>query len=195
MPKEEIQALPLASYTGDIHFIREPDAARRAALELSSAPLLGFDTDTSPTFRKGESHPPALLQLCGSKAVYIFRLLDVGLPPELATLLSSPAIVKAGVAVRHDVSELRDLADFNAAGFVDLGTAARDQGLQHHGLRGLAALLLDCRISKGAQLTNWSRTDLTQAALNYAATDAWIGYRLYETMCAHGELTDLPQLN
>ncbi|MDA1043781.1 MAG: 3'-5' exonuclease domain-containing protein 2 [Verrucomicrobia bacterium] len=182
MHRDEIQQLALASFTGEIHFIRKHDEVICAAKDLSRECLLGFDTETRPTFRKGECHPPALLQLCGSTAVYIFRLHDVGLPAELSSLLSNPAIVKAGVSVRQDISELKAITPFDANGFIDLGTVAREKGLHHHGLRGLAALLLNCRISKGAQLTNWSRADLPEHALRYAATDAWIGRRLYEAV-------------
>lgn len=182
MPREEMRDLPLASFGGKIHFIRKHEDAERAVHELSTEKLLGFDTETRPTFKKGESHPPALLQLCGSRDAYIFRLPDIGLPTALAALLGNPDIVKAGVAVNHDISELKNITPFETAGFVDLGNVARKKGLQHHGLRGLAALLLHCRISKGAQLTNWSRADLPDHALLYAATDAWIGRRLYEAI-------------
>lgn len=193
MPAEEIHALPLVTCPLAIHFIREPHAVHEAARELAKERLLGFDTETRPTFQKGDVHPPALLQLAGSQAVYIFRLLDLGLPHELQHILADPAIIKAGVAVGRDLAELKSLARFEPAGFVDLGTVARENNLQHHGLRGMAALLLGCRVSKGARLTNWSRANLPDLALTYAATDAWIGRRLYETLCELPNIHGIPR--
>jgi ribonuclease D len=182
MTPEEINALPMASYQGPIHLIGRPDQVPEAVRALRCEKLLGFDTETRPAFRKGESYPPALLQLAGSHDVWLFQLQPMGLPRELAGILSDPTIVKAGVSIAQDLKKLRELTDFSPAGFVDLGGRARQAGLQHHGLRGLASVLLGCRISKGAQLTNWARPDLPGPALRYAATDAWIGRRIHEAI-------------
>jgi hypothetical protein len=118
--------------------------------------------------------------------VYLFQLLALGLPRELAALLADPHIVKAGVAIGRDLQELRDLSEFHPRNCVDLGVCAMKGGLQHHGLRGLAALLLGCRISKSAQTTNWARPELPEKALRYAATDAWMSRRIYEALKRHG---------
>lgn len=182
LSKEEINALPLISYDGPIHLIDTKKDALIAAKKLQGERILGFDTEKRPSFRKGEAYPPSLLQLADADAVYIFQLQLTGVPPELLTLLTDKNTVKAGVAVSRDIQELQDMKQFTPAGFTDLGDRARDAGIKHHGLRGLAAVLLGGRISKGAKLTNWSRTDLSKAALTYAATDAWIGRCLYQVM-------------
>ena len=183
---EEINSLPLASYTGVIQVVRSREQVLHAVRELRNERVLGFDTETRPAFRKGESYPPALLQLAGSSAVYLFHLQSLGLPAEVAELLADPRIVKAGVAVGRDLLELRRLTEFQPRGFVDLGERAENSGIAHHGLRGLAALLLGCRIPKSAQLTNWARPHLPSNALRYAATDAWLGRRLHEAMAERG---------
>jgi len=100
--------------------------------------------------------------------------------------------VKAGVATDRDLHELRELTEFPPRGFVDLGAVAKKNGIQHHGLRGLAALLLGCRITKGAQLSNWERPDLPAHAVQYAATDAWIGRRIYVALKEHDCLDESP---
>lgn len=187
---DAINRLPMAAYEGPLHVIETPAAAESALRAIRRESLLGFDTETRPAFRKGEKHPPALLQLAGAHDVWIFKLIKLGLPPGVAAILADPDIIKAGVSNARDVSELRQLTDFTPAGFVDLGHVAKRAGEPHQGLRGLAAVFLGCRISKSAQLTNWARPDLPARSLQYAATDAWIGRRLYEAM--HPRRTQSP---
>ena len=180
----------MAAYRGATHLVRTRPQVVAAVKELRRETLVGFDTEKRPSFQKGESHPPALIQLAGRDAVYVFQLHTLGLPSQLTDILANSRIVKAGVATARDVQELRELTEFQPRGFVDLGACARKCGIQHHGLRGLAALLLGCRISKGAQLTNWERPELPASALQYAATDAWISRRIYEALKEHGCLGD-----
>jgi hypothetical protein len=188
---DEINRLKIAAYRGPIHVVGSPSRVPAAVAELGRETLLGFDTEKRPAFRVGEVYPPALLQLAGRDAVYVFQLRLVGLPPELTAILADPAIVKAGVAIGRDLQELRELTSFEPQGFLDLGVCARNCGLQHHGLRGLAAVLLGCRISKAARFTNWERADLSERALRYAATDAWIGRRICKAMRHHGCIRDI----
>jgi ribonuclease D len=182
MTKEQINAHPVRKYQGRIHVIRRPEEAERAARQLEKETVLGFDMETRPTFRAGQSHPPAVLQLVGKQAAYIFQLRHCGLPPALLRLLANPRIVKAGVALERDVQELQALASFTPAGFVDVGELARQADCTHHGLRGLATLLLGFRISKKSRTSNWARQTLTRAQIQYAATDAWVGRELYHKL-------------
>jgi len=164
-----------------------------AADALRRESLLGFDTETRPSFRKGQSYPTSLLQLAGRHEVYVFQLGILGLPAELRGLLSDPRMVKAGVAIQRDLRELRALADFEPRRFVDLGACAMRGGLHHHGLRGLAALLLGKRISKGARTTNWARPDIPAKALRYAATDAWVSRLIHEALEREGLIREIPE--
>lgn len=193
LSKDEINAAELASYPGRIRLVRNPGLLNEAVQTLRRERVLGFDTETRPSFRPGVVYKPALLQLGGRDSVFLFRLADLGLPPELRDLLADPGIVKAGVAVNRDVRDLQALEWFEPAGFVDLGECGRKAGIQHHGLRGMAAVMLNCRISKGARTTNWDRPDLPEHALRYAATDAWIAWKLYRALEDHG--CPLPAMN
>lgn len=184
--KAEINELKIISYTGPIHMIRSHRGMVHAVNELRGEKLLGFDTETRPSFKKGVSYHPSLLQIAGANDVYIFRLPDLGKPEQLFELLADPQITKTGVAVGRDIVELKQILKFDPEGFIDLGTCAREHELHHHGLRGLAALFLKRRISKGAQLTNWAQPRLSKKALVYAATDAWIGRKIYNAMKKHG---------
>ena len=182
MPKEEMNACPLRKYLGPIHLIQRSEQVEEAVGQLAKEEVLGFDTETRPTFRVGESYPPAVLQLVGEHAAYIFQLQHCRLPKALRRLLADPKIVKAGVAVARDVKELNDLAPFQHAGFVDLGEFARLAGCPNPGLRGLAAQVLGFRVSKACQTSNWAKKTLTSAQIEYAATDAWVGRELYHKL-------------
>lgn len=180
MEKDEINERPIGRYEGKISLIRSEDELHDAVRILEKESLLGFDTETRPSYRVGESYPPALLQLAGANEVFIFQLKFTGLPRPLLDILANPNIIKAGVSLGHDIKELRSVAEFEPAGFVDIGNVAKDIGIQNHGLRGLAAVLLGFRITKSAKTTNWSRDDFTQGQIQYAATDAWVGRELYK---------------
>ncbi|MDA8164133.1 MAG: 3'-5' exonuclease domain-containing protein 2 [Desulfobacteraceae bacterium] len=182
LTKDEINACPLVRWSGPVQVVSTAEALAAAAEHLAAERLLGFDTETRPSFRKGESHPPALLQLACESVVFIFQLHRIGLPASLRALLADPAILKAGVAPARDLRELQQLAFFEPAGFVDLARMAKEAGFQNHGLRGLAAALLGCRIAKGARTSNWAQATLNPAQIGYAATDAWLGRELYRRL-------------
>lgn len=177
---EEINDLPLRGFTGEVRLATTPREAAAAIRALRREKVLGFDTETRPSFRKGKTYDPSLVQLAGSRRVYIFQLSRLPrFPRGLVGLLADPGIVKSGVSVRDDVLGLKRLYDFTEAGFVDLGDVARAAGIPTHGLRNLAANLLGFRISKGARCTNWALPGLSDKQIRYAATDAWISRELY----------------
>jgi len=181
-PPEDINALPLEHWPGPVHVVRGKKQVRAAAKALAEESVLGFDTETRPVFKKGKTNPLSLLQLAGADDVFLFQFPDATLEPELIEVLANPDVVKAGVAVRDDVLDLKKLTEFEAAGFLDLGEVAAEYGLKTRGLRNLAANLLGFRISKGQRCTNWARADLTPKQIAYAATDAWVGRELFFKM-------------
>jgi len=182
MTKKQINARPIRKYQGRIHLIQESEQVEQAVRQLEKEKVLGFDTETRPTFRVGQSYLPAVLQLVGEQAAYIFQLRHCRLSKALRRLLANPKIIKAGVSLDHDVQELNKLAPFRPAGFVDVGELAKLAGCMNHGLRGLAALLLEFRVSKDSQTSNWAKRTLTRAQIEYAATDAWVGRELYHKL-------------
>ena len=179
LSKTEINSLPLRYYNGPIRIIQTAEQAKDACTILIKEKLLGFDTETRPAFNKGQSYLPSLLQLAGTKVVYLFQLSKCGLPDSITNLLSNVNIIKSGVAIDQDLIELQQILNFEPGGFIDLGEIARSKGLPHHGLRGLAAFLLNFRISKSSRTSNWSANQLTKKQIRYAATDAWLGRELY----------------
>ena len=179
LSKTEINSLPLRYYNGAIRIIQTAEQAKDACTILIKEKVLGFDTETRPAFKKGQSYLPSLLQLAGTKVVYLFQLSQCDLTDSIIILLSNVNIIKSGVAINQDLTELQQILNFEPAGFVDLGDIARSKGLPHHGLRGLAAYLLKFRISKSGRTSNWSANQLTKKQIKYAATDAWVGRELY----------------
>lgn len=179
MTKEEINNCPIRKWNGPVHIIRSSERMTHAVEHLRREAILGFDTETRPAFKKGQKYLPSLLQLAGENSVYLFQLKHLGLQEPLIKILADPAVIKAGVSLAHDLRELKKLTLFTQAGFVGLGKMSKEKGIQNHGLRGLAAVVLGLRISKSAQTTNWAKDELTQSQIRYAATDAWVGRELY----------------
>jgi ribonuclease D len=176
---EEINELPVKKYDGPVRIISSREGLVLASQALRQEMVLGFDTETKPAFAKGQSFPVALLQLAGQDAVYIFQLRHLEFPKMLRDILENSDIIKAGFAPDYDIKQLKALGEFDPAGFVDLGTAAKREGIKNHGLRGLAAVLLGFRISKQAQRSNWSRMTLSPSQISYAATDAWVSREIF----------------
>ena len=180
LSKDDINGLPLIKYQGDIQVLSDENHIEEAIEYLLTQKVIGFDTETRPTFIKGTLNAPSIIQLAGDDIVFIFQLDSNKIFKKLSQILSDIAITKCGVSVDRDLIELMYLSPFNPCSFIDLGDIARMRGIPHHGLRGLAALLLNYRISKSSQTSDWSRKTLSHNQINYAATDAWISLELFK---------------
>ena len=180
LSKNEINSLPQIKFNGNVEVLSSNDNVQAAVNYLMNYDLIGFDTETKPTFVKGPLNPPSIMQLACIDKVYIFQLDNESLYKKLFPILSNENITKCGVSVDRDLIELMYLSPFDPLSFVDLGNIARDNDVPHHGLRGLVAMFLKHRISKGAQISDWSKTVLSQSQITYAATDAWISLKLFE---------------
>ncbi|MGN0834262.1 MAG: 3'-5' exonuclease [Candidatus Spyradosoma sp.] len=177
--KDFVAALPLLQYQGKIEVIVDEKAARRAVAALAKEKVLGFDTETRPCFTRGNGYLTSLVQLCGRKCAYLFRLDYCGGVPVLFPIFENPQILKVGVAVKEDVLHLKKRAPFDDAGFVDASVYTRRAGIDNTGLRALCAHYLGGRISKNAQVSNWAAKTLTDQQVVYAATDAWTSRELF----------------
>jgi ribonuclease D len=179
MTKGEINSLPIKGYEGKIVVVRTGDALGEALDALKHETILGFDTETRPNFKKGQNNLPSLIQLAAEETVYIFQLHHIEFPVKLRKVLADKTIIKTGVAIDQDLLQLQRLGPFSEGGFFGLARIAKSAGIKNHGLRGLAAVLLNFRISKGAQRSNWGCETLSNKQINYAATDAWVGREIY----------------
>ena len=176
---EEISALPIRRYEGEVRVVNTEAALREAMLDIRQERITGFDTETRPAFSKGESYLPCLVQIATARRVYLLQLQQLDCSQALAGFMADRNIVKAGVALAGDVGKLKQLFPFEAAAVVDLGHIAKRHGNTQTGLRNLAALFLGWRMAKGAKTTNWSIPQLSEVQIGYAATDAWASRELY----------------
>jgi ribonuclease D len=190
LSRDDINTLPLFRYPGKVILIRTAKGVERAVDRLSGESVLGFDTETRPSFTRGKSYLPSLVQLAGEEAIYLFQLQWQPLSPPLADLLASGDVVKAGVAAHEDMHALEKLYPFTPAGVVDLAAVARRHNLQNQSLRALTAFFLGVRVSKGEQCSNWGVRDLTLRQVRYAATDAWASRAIYLRMREQGLLEE-----
>jgi ribonuclease D len=187
--KEELAALPIQRYDGEVALANTPGELERAMEEIRAEGVAGFDTETRPAFRKGESYLPSLIQVATAQRVHVFQLSRLDCSAAAAELLGSPAIVKAGIGLAYDLGQLKRLFPFDATAAVDIGEMAKRHGLQQSGVRNLAGLFLGFRIPKGAQTSNWAAPRLSEQQLRYAATDAWACRELYLRFEQLGMLT------
>ncbi|ADE56031.1 3'-5' exonuclease [Coraliomargarita akajimensis] len=177
--KAEINELPLIFWEGRIELLNTIEEMEAVVPQLLKSSHLGFDTETRPTFKKGEYYPPALIQLATADCVYLFRISKSETLQPLKAILESPQILKTGIGIKEDVRELRAMEDFQPSGFLEITELTLKLGYENRGLRPLTGLLLNGRISKAAQVSNWARQELDQKQIRYAATDAWVSRELY----------------
>jgi ribonuclease D len=176
---EELAELPLAFFEGKIHLIEKVEQLTDAVNFMKTQKILGFDTETRPSFKKGQNHQVALLQLSTADEAFLIRTNLIGLSPGLIRVLASPSILKIGAAIRDDIKILQKVAPFKPGGFVELQEMVKLYGIENFSLKKLAAIVSGVRISKSQRLTNWEAPELTEQQQIYAATDAWIAYVIY----------------
>jgi ribonuclease D len=179
---EEINSLPLKSFSGKTTVITEAKKLSAIFKEVSQYEIVGFDTETRPSFVRGQIYQVSLLQLAIPEKVFLVRLNHTGFVDELIEFFENEKVVKAGVGIRDDIKILNKIREFKAAGFTELSTLARQVGFEVESVKKLTALLLGFRISKGAQTSNWEAPTLTEKQIMYAATDAWVCLEIYKKL-------------
>jgi ribonuclease D len=171
--------LPILHYGGPVHLCTTETDLDAALHALRHERVLGFDTETRPTFKKGQSHNPSLVQLAGSQAVYLFQLKRLDCAATLTSIFDNTHICKTGIAIGRDLADLQKVFSFKPANFLDLGDIAKAVGYEQTGVRNLVGMFLGGRITKSAQTSNWAAPTLTAKQITYAATDAWASRQLY----------------
>jgi ribonuclease D len=180
--KEELHSLPLVQFNGKIHLIEHNMAAQVAVNWLKTFPVLGFDTETRPSFKRGRINQVALLQFATDTEAFLFRVCKMGIPKCLLSLLADPNILKIGAALKNDIDVIRRSTKIKPGGFVDLQDVVQKFQIKNLGLAKMTGIVMGVRISKSQQLSNWENNILTEAQQRYAATDAWMCYLIYEKL-------------
>lgn len=178
-PKQLISTLPKAEFKGKIVVVHSKREVKAAVDFLKRQPIVGIDTETRPSFRRGLVYQVALLQISTLDICFLFRLNMIGLPAEVTELLESTEIKKIGLSLKDDLSLLKRRATFQPQGFIDLQDFVKTMGIEDMSLQKLYANVFREKISKSAQLTNWENTVLTESQKMYAATDAYTTLRLF----------------
>lgn len=181
---EQTAELPAAQFPGKIVIVDNLKLLKVACEELSKERVIGFDTETRPSFKAGVHYRVSLLQLSTPKKCFLFRLCRIPLDRSLIRILESSEILKIGAAVSGDVSSLGELRHFRSGGFVDLQSIAGEWGIEEKSLRKLSAITLGKRVSKAQRLSNWEASTLTPQQQMYAATDAWVSLMIYQKLCS-----------
>ncbi len=180
--KEEISSLPLTHFQGTIHIINDLESLQKCLPYIEKQPVLGFDTETKPSFKKGPNNNIALMQLSTKDQAFLVRINEIGFPVELADVLANENIIKVGVGIRDDLKGLQKYTAYHPAGFIELQNLVVKFGLENISLKKIAAIILDIRISKSQRVSNWENEQLTPSQQLYAATDAWVCYEIYERL-------------
>lgn len=190
--KEEVNELPLGQFEGDIFMIDHPDLVDEAVDFLEDQRIIGFDTETKPSFKKGQFNHVSLLQLSTTEQAFLFRLHKIGFPEPLRNLLEKENLVKIGAAVHDDLKGLGKLTDsFYPQSFFDLNDELKKVGFHNVGVRNLSGMVLKIRISKSEQVSNWESEVLTEKQQRYAATDAWACLKIFNVLREEGFLDEL----
>ena len=187
--KDLLQHLPVQVFEGQVIVIDRPEQVAEAVNYLRKSRVVGVDTESRPSFKRGIHYPTALVQIADRKRCFLFRLTHIGMPQELADFFADPAICKVGLAFKDDINGLRRRHDFTPANCIDIQKLVPQYGLLDLGLQKLFAICFGRKISKTQQLTNWENTHLTPEQARYASTDAWATLLIYEDLLQHERLT------
>lgn len=188
--KALIAQLPPVQFEGRIVVVLTASEADRAVRYLLAQPILGFDTETRPSFQRGHQHKVALLQVSTEDICFLFRLNHTGLTPSMVSLLQNEQVTKVGLSWHDDVNSLHHLGEFQSAHFVDIQELARQIGIEDMSLQKIYANLFGQKISKRQQLTNWEADILNDKQKAYAATDAWACVKMYKEIMRLKETND-----
>ena len=171
--KQVINEMPVVAFPGRIHIIDAVSQVKSAVSALRTMPIVGFDTETRPSFHRGERHEMALLQLSNENDAFLFRINKTGIPTPLKQYLEDKSITKVGLSTNDDFHQLTRVCDMKPAAFVELQQMVKQYHITDMSLQKIYAILFQQKISKSQQLTNWEAPTLTDAQQQAAAIDAW----------------------
>ena len=177
---EQTALLPAIEFRGEIRFVENERDIAAACKYLAEQPVIGFDTETRPSFRPGVTFRVSLLQLSSPEVCYIFLINRIPLDKAILQLFENKRLLKVGADVAGDLRSLRQIRHFRDAGFIDLQAIAPEWGIAEMSLRKLSAIVLGQRVSMAQRLSNWEAATLTDKQQLYAATDAWVCTRIYD---------------
>ncbi len=182
LPKASLAEMPTEIFPGLIAVIESAEGADKAVAYLTKHPLVGFDTETRPSFHKGQINVVALMQVATDDRAFLFRLNKTGITPSMKSFLENPVIVKVGLSLKDDFQMLRRREALDPKGFVELQKLVHDYHISDASLQKIYGIVFGKRISKGQRLTNWEAKSLTRPQQLYASLDAWACLQIYREL-------------
>ncbi|MEA2107063.1 MAG: 3'-5' exonuclease [Bacteroidota bacterium] len=182
LSNDKVIELPLYQFTGGIFVIDTLKKLYDYLPLLENQKILGFDTETKPSFKKGKVNPVSLLQITTLNEAFLIRINRIGLPEEIKWILSDSNVKKIGLAIKDDIKILKEINDFEPNGFIDLQDYVEAFGIEAKSLKKITAIVLDKRVSKSQQVSNWEKEELTDGQKIYASTDAWACLKVYNKL-------------
>lgn len=180
--KDALAKLPIEVFGGNIIIVQKRSEVKAACEYLNKFDLLGFDSETRPSFKKGVTNKISLIQLSSEDSCVLFRLNKIGMPDCLTKILTNPEIRKIGLSVRDDFNAIRRRKSLIPANFLDLQVFVKQFGIDDSSLQRIYGILFGKKISKGQRLSNWDAENLSEAQKKYAALDAWACLRIYSKL-------------
>jgi len=177
--KEEVKEMPKAAFPGKIHVIQTEKEIEKAIRYLLTQPAVGIDSETRPSFTKGQTFKVSLLQISSDEQCFLFRLNHTDLSQPLVDFLENPSVIKVGLSLKDDFMMLHKRAPFTQQACIELQDYVDDFGIKDRSLQKIYAILFERKISKSQRLTNWETDTLTESQKIYAATDAWACLKIY----------------
>lgn len=193
--KAEIVDMEVVTFPGRIIVIQTETEAEKAVEYLLRFPIVGIDTETRPSFKRGMMNKVALLQVSTYDTCFLFRLNMIGMCPSIVRLLSHPTLIKVGLSLKDDIRMLHQIGEFASNNFIDLQNIVGQVGIRDMSLQKIYANLFGQKISKRQRLTNWEADVLNDQQKEYAAIDAWVCLKIYdriEALKASGEYKVIP---
>ena len=180
--KDLVHWMPLVAFEGETYVINSLEQVPEAVDWLNQQTIVGVDTETRPSFRRGQHYPVALVQIATEERCYLFQLNQIGLPQELADFFANKNIKKIGLAFKDDLAGLQHRRPFTPGNCIDVQKMVGEYGILDLGLQKIFAIIFGKKISKSQQLTNWENLVLTPEQARYASTDAWATLLIYNEL-------------
>lgn len=180
--KAKIASLPCVLFDGRIVVVVSESEAAKAVDYLLSQDVLGIDTETRPSFRRGTNYKVSLLQVSSREVCFLFRLNHIKMCDPVKRLLEDEGVLKVGLSLHDDIAALKKLREFKPGNFFDLQKHVNEIGIEDLSLQKIYANLFGQKISKAQRLTNWEADILSDKQKGYAATDAWSCIKIYEEL-------------
>ena len=175
--------MPKVLFPGRIFVVYTESDAEKAVAYLKDQRIVGVDTETRPSFKRGTTHKVALLQISTQDTCFLFRLNRIGMPDSLQEFLMSDTL-KIGLSLKDDFNSLRKRQDMHPdrGNWIELQEYVGKFGIEDRSLQKIYANLFGEKISKNQRLSNWEADVLSEWQKLYAATDAWACVEIYNCL-------------